>query len=313
MSVLVDDRRDCLPLHGDQKVSASPEFPGLPIGWSEEILKTQDERFSIRFWSRAQSTAKQGLFVVHGFGEQSSRYEHFPHYLRSEVDFVAAIDLLGHGLSTGVRGHCDSFEQVLAGCLAAIDRVKAHLQQPTSTHQKSIIHWFSHSFGSLVGIHLLAKMPAQGFSSAAICAPLMGLSMPVPPVKKFFGELVAAIPGLASLPLKNEINPLHISHDLSVSNHYSADPLNHDKITPRMFVEMTQAMNQSQKTQVPDGFPTLLFVPQDDKIVNAATTLAWAREQKLKLISWPGAYHELFNDTDKALAFNALSNWLKAH
>lgn len=294
-------------------MSASPEFPGLPSGWAEEILKTHDNKFSIRFWSRSHSVAKQGLVVVHGFGEQSSRYEHFPHYLRSEVDFVAAIDLLGHGLSSGVRGHCDSFEQVLTGCLAALDRVKAHIQQTPSPHREAKIHWFSHSFGSLVGIHLLARMPAQGFSSAAICAPLMGLSMPVPPVKKIFGELVAMVPGLCSLPLKNEINPLHISHDLSVSNHYSTDPLNHDKVTPRMFVEMTAAMIQSRQAQVPDRFPVLLFVPQDDKIVSAGTTLAWAREQKLKLISWPGAYHELFNDTDKAPAFNALSSWLRSH
>ncbi len=61
--------------------------------------------------SKRLKKAKASLLLVHGLGEHSGRYDSFIKRAHKMGLDVHCIDLRGHGRSTGVRGHVDSFSQ----------------------------------------------------------------------------------------------------------------------------------------------------------------------------------------------------------
>jgi alpha-beta hydrolase superfamily lysophospholipase len=306
-------------------MTASPSFPKIPADWSQTVLKIQGEHLSLRFFydtslhpfftieSSVQNRKIRVLYVVHGQGEQSGRYEHFAHYLKGIVDVIACIDLPGHGLSQGRRGHIEKFSEYHEAVHAGFEFVKdlfKNAQAPTE------FHWFGHSLGGLISLGHLFKHPEYSLKSVCISAPLLQIAVPVPPLKKFFGELVE--PLLGKLSLSNELDGSLVSHEPSVAKAYDENPLNHGFVTPRFFVQLSQEMNRVNAITDEFPFSLMMVVPLEDRIVswqrnlNFFKTLKVAKDRKKYLCSLPNYYHEAFNDFGKERAFNALSDWIEA-
>jgi alpha-beta hydrolase superfamily lysophospholipase len=174
------------------------------------------------------------------------------------------------------------------------------------------VHWLGHSFGALITLDLLKKKRLEFVKSCVLSAPFLGLTHPAPPVKKFFGELLE--PVLGHLSLTNEIDPKVLSHDPSVAPAYVADPLNHDRITPRTFVEMMKKIEEIKAWHGPVELPLLTMIPLDDPLCDPR--MSWNFFQQLqnprkKLQTFPGMFHEIFNEAQKDLGFNCLANWLE--
>lgn len=292
-------------------MAASPYFPGLPADWTEEIVAVENGKMAMRVWSRPYASTGRGLFLVHGFGEQSSRYLHFPHYFGTCVDVIAALDLPGHGLSKGQRGHCDRFEDIET---AAVQGFAAFRSWLAKRNWDASLHWMGHSFGGLITLAMMGRNLDLPLRSVIVSAPLLGLALKVPRVKKIFGELIA--PVLPRLPLKNEIDASKLSRDPSVGDMYSEEKLNHSQVTPRMFLEMNRAMDKIVRWPGPLPYSSLLILPLNDEVVQASLTFRLWREwlvtqgKRKELSTWPGASHEAFNDWDKARVFNAIESWI---
>lgn len=293
-------------------MSASINFPKLPSDWTETSLSCLEGQVFVRLYHRQNLSKGRLLFVVHGQGEQSDRYEHFPHYLNTDVDAVACVDLIGHGKSLGQRGHIENFDQYEEGVLTAFQDVYQWMKSKASDVQA---HWFGHSMGGLISLRTLLKKTDLPLLSVSISAPLLDLSFPVPKLKKFFGELIE--PLLGSLKLSNELDSNHISHDLSVAEAYQNNPLNHNFVSPRFFVNMTKEMDLVRKNEGPFAYPLLMLIPGDDLIVSSKASAQFFSQLKMNpgkakaLTTFPGFYHESFNEIAKERAFTALSAWLE--
>ncbi len=292
-------------------MAASPFFPKLPVGWSEDSLTIQNGSLNLRVFKSSDLSRGRFLYLIHGQGEQSGRYEHFPHYLNGVVDAVIAIDMPGHGKSSGVRGHIENFDQYSDAALAGFHAATEWMKKSASNVQA---HWFGHSMGGLITLRTLLKEKNLPLRDVAVSAPLLDLALPVPKVKKFFGELVEPI--LGSLKLGNELDGSLISHDPEVAKAYDSDPLNHSYVTPRFFVNMMKEMPLVRENQGPFAYNLLALVPLADQIVSWKATyhfmqnLKMAEGKKKVLTSFPNFYHESFNDLGKERAFTALANWL---
>lgn len=314
-------------------MSASPIFPKLPPGWFENVFKLQEGQISVRAYfsgrfssspdqnglkfeqENQSSSASQGnlkfLFLVHGQGEQSGRYEHFAHYLNGLVDAIFCMDLPGHGLSQGPRGHIEKFEDYHRPTLAAFQFAQNLMAK---INPRSEAHWFGHSMGGLISLGVHFENGDLKMKSVTISAPLLEIAVPVPPLKKFFGELVEPI--LGRLKLKNELDGSLVSHDPSVAEAYDKDPLNHGYVTPRFFVQLTKEMKRIREMKAEFPYSLMVIVPLEDKVVSAAETLKFYQGLKIKngckkyLCSLPNYYHESFNDFGKERAFNALADWI---
>ncbi|MEZ0392538.1 MAG: alpha/beta fold hydrolase [Pseudobdellovibrionaceae bacterium] len=293
-------------------MAASPFFPKLPSGWTTEFIDIANKTISLRIYRSADLSQGRFLYLVHGQAEQSDRYEHFPHYLQGVVDAVICVDLPGHGKSLGVRGHIENFDEystaVLNGFQAAFEWMKQNSNASVQAH------WFGHSLGGLITLRALLKESNLPLQSVTVSAPLLDLALPVPKLKRLFGELVE--PLLGSLKLSNELNGDLISHDPEVAKAYHGNQLNHNFVTPRFFVSMMKEMPLTRNNSGPFAYNLFVIVPLADQIVSWKACLQFFKQLQMKegkkkvLTSFPGFFHESFNELGKERAFVALSDWL---
>ena len=77
------------------------------------------------FYTRPE-VVKGVVVLVHGFGEHSGRYLNtvIPMLVNADLA-VVTYDNVGHGKSTGKRGHCPSYEALLDILKDAISKAKA--------------------------------------------------------------------------------------------------------------------------------------------------------------------------------------------
>jgi lysophospholipase len=227
------------------------------------------------------------------------------------VDAIFCIDLPGHGLSEGIRGHIENFDQYSDAVIAGFNFA---CEWMASRSKLTKIHWFGHSLGGLITLRTLLKYRDLKLNSVAVSAPLLDIAVPVPALKKFFGELFE--PLISKVKLSNELDGSLVSHDPEVSAAYDKDPLNHGFVTPRFFVQLTKEMGLVRNQNAEFPYPLMMVVPLGDRIVSWKANLQFfvnlkmANGKKKNLVSLPSYYHESFNDFGKERPFNALMDWI---
>ena len=244
------------------------------------------------------------LLVVHGLGEHGGRYRHLPQFLGTEFERFYAMDQRGHGRSGGLRGYAPSFDALTGD----VKRVLAEIQ---AREKNKRIYLLGHSFGGLVALKLLLQERKLPVTGAIISAPLLGVSLKVPGYKKLLGELLGRT--LSKVQLTNEVNPSHLSHDPVVVEAYVNDRLVHEKITPRLYLDMMEAMDWVMSQPGPLACPALFLVPGDDRIVSSVKTLEFFRTLKYRdkeLREYPGLFHESLNELGKEKVFEDIKKWL---
>lgn len=292
-------------------MSASPQFPKIPLNWTLSSEKILRGKIFAQVWRAPERKTGRFLFIVHGQAEQSNRYEHFPFYLNTAVDAIGILDLPGHGKSRGVRGHINNFDQYSEAALEAFQWSFAHAEKALGKLEP---HWLGHSLGGLITLRTLLKKQDLPLKSVSVSAPLLGLAIKVPPLKRLFGILVEPI--LGALPLVNELDVAGLSHDPSVGPAYLKDPLNHNKVTPRFFVQMNREMELMKAPILQFPYNLLMITPLADPIVSWKAEFQFFERLKMKpgtqkyLQSFPGLYHEAFNESEKGRVFLALENWI---
>ena len=297
-------------------MSASPEFPKLPKGWSEftETLTTPAGQTFYREYIKDLSHPHTGryLFVVHGFGEQSDRFEHFPFYLNSELDGIGLIDLPGHGQSSGQRGHIPDFELCTQAALAGFANLQKRHSDP-----KAQFHWMGASMGGLVTLRTLLNQPTLSLKSVIVNEAQIDLALKVPVFKEKLAEIMESLWG--HLSMSNELQGIQLTKIKSVQEEYFKNHLNHTRVTPRTFCNMKREMRALRENTKPMAYSFLMLTPLDDKIVSWKAQFNFFEKLKLSratdrknLQSFPDFNHELFNEVGKELGFNALSDWLSS-
>jgi alpha-beta hydrolase superfamily lysophospholipase len=128
--------------------------------------------------------------------------------------------------------------------------------------------------------------------------------------------LLATLPRWApNLQVSNGLKVELISHDPEVVGSYRADPLVHDRISPRLgrFIADggPQVLGQAANWKV----PTLLLYAGADGLVNPAGSRAFALAAPAGVVTarcFEGLYHEIFNEpaAGREPVMQALQQWL---
>ncbi|MBI2711401.1 MAG: lysophospholipase [Bdellovibrio sp.] len=290
-------------------------FPPLPADWESEweTLASSDgalQLFGVLHHKKNWKTPKV-LVVLHGLGEHGGRYLHLPHYLQNEVDAIYCLDHRGHGRSEGLRGHVEDFDLYSDDAALVISRLDEMLKKRFG---HSEIHLLGHSMGGLIGLRTCLKHSTLPLLSATISAPLLGIRMKVPPVKKALSGFLAKTWG--SLQLTSTLDPSHLSHDSEVGQAYMKDRLVHLKVTPKFFVSLESAMADTLKRDSGFHFPMLLIVPMQDKIVDSDVALEFFRNLKHRekvLKTFADSFHEPLNEVNKEEIIGEIGKWIHAH
>lgn len=248
------------------------------------------------------------VLIVHGLGEHAGRYAHVAAALNAQGWQVNAYDQRGHGASTGARGALPGAEALCEDLAAVIGRVRSG---------PGPFVLLGHSMGGLLAARYVAEALAQ--KPALWSRPVDALVLSSPALEADLTtaqKLQLAMAGTLApnMALGNGLKPEWVSRDPAVVRAYVADPLNHDRITPRLarFIVDGGVLVRARAPQW--RVPTLLMWAGADRCVAPAGSAAFAADAPKAVVQhrcFDGLAHEIFNEPEQAEVLSHLTRWLE--
>ena len=250
------------------------------------------------------------VLIVHGLGEHSGRYGHVVALLHELGFDVVTYDHRGHGQSPGRKGAIPKATTLLEDLASVIDTI-----------QVRPLILLAHSMGGAVAARFVAEGYQQhGDKPAAwhrkvdfliLSSPAFASRLTMADKIKLAIMRVIA-PGLT---VANGLDPNKVSHDAEVVRQYKEDPLNHDRVTPRLVDFILGAGKVVRQRADKWSVPTLLMFAGADELVDPKGSRAFvfaAPRYVVKAQEFPGLYHEIFNEAEPARSevLGVLRDWL---
>jgi len=253
-------------------------------------------------------SVKGVVCIVHGFNEHSSRYAHVAEALCNAGYAVLAYDALGHGKTSGKRGHTPSYD-------AFLDSVKILLDEAETRFPGTKKYLWGHSMGGgVVTNYVLRRQPA--IAGAIATGPLFKLGFEPPAIKVFLAKMMVNI--YPAFTEKAELDSNGLSRDKEEVRKYDADPYNHGKITAGTFFGFFEAGKWALEHAGELKIPLLLMHGTSDRLTSPEGTTEFAGRAPQSLATlklWEGFYHELHNEpvADRQQVLSFVVDWLNAH
>lgn len=271
-----------------------------------EVRVNRDTLLPGRVWCAEQPRAL--VAIVHGLGEHSGRYAALAEKLVEERFTVAALDLPGHGEAPGPRGHARSWELLRDQCVPATFTAPRGMPGQPPDLQTVLL---GHSLGGLLALDYALAHPREVLAVVASAPPLR---TPAPPVWKLglaeAAKVLAPAQGFA-----NGLDESGMSRDPEVVGLRDSDPLVHDRITPALYFGMDEARKRVMAEAKRLAIPALLLQGMKDRIIEPKGVLEFnvaAPHGMVRVMTYPEAYHEVFNDLDRDHVIRDLTGWLDA-
>lgn len=261
------------------------------------------ERLFAREW-KPVGELRGAICYVHGMGEHSGRFKTIAQALNREGFAVMALDLRGHGRSGGRRGHASSLEVLL-------DDVEQMVIETSSRFSGVPLFLYGQSMGGNLVLNYAMRRRQTVLNGVIATSPWLRLAFEPP-------AMLLKIAGLLNLlfPRYTRSTGLEIkglSRDNEIAKAYREDPLVHDRISIRMYMEITRAGQWAIKHAGEFNIPLLLMHGNADPITSseASEDFAEAAHPCTTLMLWKGGFHEICNDLQKEDAIAYLIGWLK--
>ncbi len=256
-----------------------------------------------RGWEPEKKT-KGVVCLVHGLGEHIARYEHVAAALTAAGYVLFAYDQRGHGKSAGPRGHTPTYETLM-------DDIAALLAQAEARYPGLPRFLYGHSMGGNEAINFVLRRKPK-LDGVIATGPWLKLAFEPPAMQVTLGRMMNGIaPGFTQ---NSKLDAAGLTHDLKVVDAYAIDPLVHDKISARLFVEIYESGNWALAHAADFSTPLLLMHGGADPITSANASREFARNggKNITLHIWDGDYHEIHNEFDQDSVFQMMIQWLDA-
>ena len=242
---------------------------------------TQGQIF-FRVWENPAAT--HVVVIAHGYGEHVGRYEWVADTLVAHGAVVYAPDHMGHGRSGGDPVVVTSYEDVDADLHTLLERARGE-------HPGPPLVLIGHSMGGMIGARYAQRHPGE-LAALVLSGPVLGTW------HSATDQL--DLPQIPDEPL--DVSTL--SRDPRIGEIYTADPL----VYHGPFKRPTLQSLKTALATIGDGprlgdLPTLWVHGEDDQLVPIVETRAGIeaiRGTDLTQRTYPGARHEVFNETNKA-------------
>jgi len=257
-----------------------------------------------QFWE-PDTPPRAVVALVHGLGEHSGRYAHVAAALNEAGYAVMALDLRGHGKSTGQRGHFPSGEALLGDLDLFLGQVEARFPgRPRFL--------YGHSLGGiLVLYYTLRRRPAL----AGVVATSSGLitALHQQKSKVALARILGTI--LPTLSMPSGLENAALSRDPEVAHIYGQDPLVHNQVTLRTGNILVEATRWTLDHAAEFPLPLLLVHGSADRIAFPESSVQCAAPARgdCTLKVWEGLYHETHNEPEKEEVLGYTVEWLNKH
>lgn len=273
--------------------------------------------------------------IVHGMCEYVDRYDQFARFLCQMGAAVYGDDHLGHGHTKEDDGYFGYFaaqdgEKILVEDLHTLNQ-DIHHEYPGVP-----VILFGHSMGSFLARYYTARygdtIHAAIYSGTAGPNPQAGLAKFLAQVGCLFGRAKKPAELLTKLAfgkyndrIENARTPNDwLTRDTDIVDKYNQDPWNTFKFTNRGFYDLMsllQAVSGEQwAEQLPKDMGYYLISGDADPVGDygrgVERVLEWMRKAGIGDVTlklYPGARHELTNETNKDEVMADIASWIEAH
>jgi alpha-beta hydrolase superfamily lysophospholipase len=246
--------------------------------------------------------------VVHGLGEHCGRYAALAADLVQARYSVVGLDLPGHGEAPGPRGDVPSWlqlrDQVVPAMFTALRGLPG---QPTQLPPVLV----GHSMGGVLALDYALAHPKTILGVVAASPALRTTMQPWWKLALSRAALLAS-PGMG---FAHGLDESGVSRDPEVLAQRRDDRLVHDRISPRLYFSLNEARQRVLREARRLHVATLVLQGMGDRVVDPKGALefnAAAPHGMARLITYPDAYHELFNEPERAQVVRDLVGWLDA-
>jgi len=245
--------------------------------------------------------------LVHALNEHSGRYNNLANEMASHGIAVYAMDLRGHGRSSGKRCYVKNFSDYCDDLDIFIELIK-------SRHSASKVFLLCHSLGGTISV-IYAADHQEKLAGMILSAPTLKLHSSVSNRIKFFARVLSRLVPWAGV---SRLEVDSISQDPAVIKAYRRDPLVYTgKITARMGVELMEAIEDTIPDVLPSiRLPVLIMQGTEDRLSHPDSGKFMfdsisSRDKTLK--HYDGLFHEIFNEPRHAAVFADMQVWLREH
>lgn len=246
--------------------------------------------------------------IVHGFNEHSTRYKRVADALNAAGYAVLTYDGLGHGQTTGKRGHAPSYD-------ATLDSVGKVLDEAGKRYPGLKVFLYGHSMGGNIATNYVLRRQPK-IAGLIATGPLFKLGFEPPAIKVLLAKIMVNI-----YPKFTEAAGLDssaISRDKKEVEYYNKDAYNHGKITAGTFLGFFEAGKYAIAHANELKVPALLMHGTADKLTSPEGTKEFVANAPKGLVTskyWDGYYHELHNEpaADRAQVLAYIIDWLNKH
>lgn len=274
---------------------------------TKTLQSTAGEDLFLRVWHPEQVSEASGTVILsHGLGEHCGRYEHVARFFTARGFGVYGADHVGFGRSGGKRGHVPGGVETCAADLAAVAEFASSEEDGP---ERRIL--FGHSMGGLFVLRLLLDRP-QFAREAVVTGPALHSGKGSNPLKIFMARVLSRV--VTALTLDHGYRPEQVCSDPDVVQAYTADPLVHRRLSVELAVSI---LNEGENVRTaadrfnPD-LSLLLFNGAEDTIADPEVTRTFGQRvscHKKDVLIPEGMRHEVFNEVDQDLAFQAVARF----
>ena len=248
------------------------------------------------------------IAIVHGLGEHSGRYAAFAADMVRARFTCVALDLPGHGETSGPRGDIPSWTQLRDQIVPAMFTATRGLPDQPPELPTILL---GHSMGGVIALDHALTHP-RALSALVLSSPALRTAMP-PWWKLALANVARLATPAAGFP--NGLDVDGISRDAEVVRAYRTDPLVHEKISPRTYFAFNEAAQRCRREIRGLQVPTLMVQGMADRVVDPKGALEAAGNAPhgmLRFVTLSDAFHETLNDTGREAVIRDLAAWLDA-
>ncbi|MFN3003897.1 alpha/beta hydrolase [Mycolicibacterium wolinskyi] len=249
----------------------------------------------------------RGVVVLsHGYAEHAGRYHHVAQRFGAAGLIVYALDHRGHGRSGGKRVYLRDMSEFVGDFRTLVGIAAA--EHPAL---KRIV--LGHSMGGGIvfayGVEYPDEYAAMVLSGPAVHAQ-DGLSPVLVVAAKVLGKIAPGLP-------VEKLDADAVSRDPEVVAAYKADPLVYQGRLPagiaRALIGVGQTMPQRASAL---GVPLLVVHGEKDRLIPVAGSrllVECVAVEDVHLKVYPGLFHEVFNEPEKAVVLDDVTSWIETH
>jgi alpha-beta hydrolase superfamily lysophospholipase len=248
----------------------------------------------------------RGVVVLcHGYAEHARRYDHVAQRFGEAGLLTYALDLRGHGRSSGRRvylrdisEYTDDFHTLVG--IAAADHPDLN----------RIV--LGHSMGGGIVFAYGVEHP-DDYAAMVLSGPAVDAKEGVSPVMVVLAKVLGkVVPGLPVEQLPTDA----VSRDPEVVAAYNADPLVHHGKVPagiaRALIGVGETMPQRAGAL---AAPLLVVHGEEDKLIpvqGSRHLVECVGSTDVYLKVYPELYHEVFNEPERAVVLDDVTSWMAA-